>query len=170
MADDHRSDRGHTCGRRSFSSGAEVAEDRTVWLDRQKHLDETLKPAVITTSGAASISVIDDSGRWQNYIVNASTQSTLTLRTYYFRGWVARVDGQSVEVTPSNEGNIQLMIEPGQHTLTLSFEDTWPRTAGKLVSGAGLLALLILLGLGRVGRSREISLTDFDGSNQNDAR
>jgi len=151
-------------------TGVEVAEYRTVWRDRQKHLDETLKPAVTTTSGAASISVIDDSGRWQNYIVNASTQSTLTLRTYYFPGWVARLDGQSVEVTPSNEGNIQLLIEPGQHALTLSFEDTWPRTAGKLVSGAGLLALLILLGLGRVGRSREISLTDFDGSNQNDAR
>ena len=151
-------------------TGAEVAEYRTIWLDRQKHLHETVKPAVTTTSGDAGISVIDDAGRWQNYIVNASTQSTLTLRTYYFPGWVARVDGQRVEITPSKEGNIQLLVEPGQHTLSLSFEDTWPRTAGKLISGAGLLALLILLGLGRVARNRETSLTDFDGTNQNDAR
>ncbi|HST24329.1 MAG TPA: hypothetical protein VLR90_24720, partial [Blastocatellia bacterium] len=35
-------------------------------------------------------------------------------------------------------------VEPGEHRLTLSFEDTWPRLAGKLISAASLLCFLLL--------------------------
>jgi hypothetical protein len=52
------------------------------------------------------------------------------------------VDGRKREVAPGPDGNIQLKVEPGVHTVMLSFEDTWPRTAGKIVSAVSLLIFL----------------------------
>jgi len=48
-------------------------------------------------------------------------------------------------IAPGPEGNIQLHVEPGEHTLTMSFEDTWPRTVGKIVSAASFLIFLGVL-------------------------
>jgi len=150
-------------------AGAEVAEYRTVWLDRQKRLDETEKPSVTVTSGDANVSVIDDSGSWQSYVADVRTPTTLTLRTYYFPGWVARVDGQPIEIAPNSGGNIQLIVEPGHHSISLTFEDTWPRTAGKVVSAAAVFVFLVAVGLG-VFRKRRASLTDSRANDQNVAR
>lgn len=128
--------------RRSVS---EVSEYRTVWLDRQKNLDDFTKPAASIVSGEATVTAIDESGARQSYLIDAPDASTIKLRTLYFPGWVARVDGALTEIKPSTEGNIQFSVEPGSHTLSLSFEDTWPRKAGKLVSAAGVLVLIVML-------------------------
>jgi len=148
---------------------AEVAEYRTVWLDRQKSLDETIKPAIIVTEGDADVSVIDDSGRWQTYTANARTPSILALRTYYFPGWIVRVDGRPIEATPNTFGNIQLAVGPGDHSISLTFEDTWPRTAGKIISVAAVFSFLIAIGYG-VRKSRTASLTGSRRKDQNDAQ
>jgi hypothetical protein len=49
-----------------------------------------------------------------------------------------------VQIAPSAEGNIQLTIEPGEHSVALSFEDTWPRTLGKLVSALSFACVVFL--------------------------
>ena len=43
-----------------------------------------------------------------------------------------------------DDGNIQIEIPPGEHTLWLRFEDTPPRIAGKIISVITLFLLLAL--------------------------
>jgi hypothetical protein len=123
----------------------EVAEYRTIFLDRQKRLDEFEKPAVLEIDGDAGVQTLDDFGYQQSYRVQANTAATIKLRTLYFPGWVAREDGYPIEVSPGKEGTIQVTIEPGDRLLTLSFEDTAPRRAGKYLTLFGWLSLFALV-------------------------
>jgi uncharacterized membrane protein len=125
-------------------TGTEVAEYRTIWLDRQKHLDEFEKPAVSVIEGDAAISAVDDRGSKQTYEVKAGSESTITMRTLYFPGWAARINDKPVALSPGKEGNIQLTIVPGDYQLTLTFEDTKPRNLGKWASLLGLVVFLAL--------------------------
>ena len=101
--------------------------------------------AVIVSSGDASVQAIDAAGARQSYEIKAVTQSVLELRTLYFPGWVARLDGNPIEIGPGQRGHIQILVGDGEHLLTLNFEDTWPRRAGKLISAACVLVTLIML-------------------------
>jgi uncharacterized membrane protein len=134
---------------RAGVSATEVPEYRTIWLEKWKHSDESVPDEfehtpVIVESGDAIATVIENNGSKQSYVVTASQPSTLKLRTHYFPGWVARTDGKQLSIAPSREGNIQLTVEPGNHKLTLSFEDTWPRCAGKAISAVSLLIALAM--------------------------
>jgi uncharacterized membrane protein len=122
----------------------DTREYRPLWWDGRLREDLWRTPARVV-SGDAQVVALDEAGIKQSYSVTATTETVIALRPLYFPGWVARVDGSPTETAPSPEGNTQLTIEPGKHNLTLSFEDTWPRTLGKLLSGAGFLFLLAIL-------------------------
>jgi hypothetical protein len=124
----------------------EAPEYRTRWWDSQLHEDEALPPFLVKT-GDAEVQVKDGEGSHQLYSVNAKSETVLAIRTLYFPGWAVRVDGYSVEAAPSEEGYIQFEMEAGEHLVTADFEDTRPRTQGKLLSG---ITLLLVAGLGLV--------------------
>ena len=117
----------------------DTREYRPVWWDGQVR-SEAWQTSALVESGDAEVRAIDDKGIVQSYSVTAATGSVIALRPLYFPGWAARVDGKPSEVAPSADGHVQLTLDPGDHILTLSFEDTWPRTAGKVVSSISLLA------------------------------
>lgn len=122
-------------------SRRDTREYRPAWWDGQ--LDRELwQASSVVQIGDADVRAIDDNGISQSYSINSSAESVILFRPLYFPGWVARVDGKQIEITPSERGHIQLTIEHGDKMLTLSFEDTWPRTAGKIVSAISLLAVL----------------------------
>jgi uncharacterized membrane protein len=121
----------------------EAPEYRTKWWDNQLHEEETLPPYLVKT-GETAVQVIDGEGSHQAYTLNAKTASTLAIRTLYFPGWAVRVDEKPGEISPSEEGYIQFNVEPGEHRLTVDFEDTRPRTAGKIIS---CISLLLVAGL-----------------------
>jgi hypothetical protein len=89
--------------------------------------------------------VIKGSGIKQSYDVTADTLSVLRFRSLYFPGWVARVDGRATAIEPSKEGNIELAVDQGEHHLSLSFEDTWPRILGKFISALSILMVVAML-------------------------
>ena len=67
---------------------------------------------------------------------------TATLRTFYFPGWAATLDGAQVTLTPSvPHGLIQVVIPAGQHHLHVAFGLTPIRLFATLIS---LLSLLVL--------------------------
>jgi hypothetical protein len=138
-------------------SNIETLEYHPVWWDGQPH-DEFESAPVIVIGGDANVSAVDDAGSMQSYGVSANAESVLRFRTLYFPGWVARADDRAIAIEPSKEGNILVTIEPGEHTLTLSFEDTWPRTAGKLLSVVSFLTWLTILLQSALGERRR-SLT-----------
>ena len=131
-------------------SRRDTREYRPVWWDGQLQ-KEVWQNAALVESGDAVVRAIDETGIEQGYTVSAGTNSIIALRPLYFPGWVALVDGEKREIAPSAEGHIQLAIEPGEHTLTLRFEDTWPRTAGKVGSAVSLLIFFGILYRARPG-------------------
>lgn len=126
----------------------DTREYRPMWWDGQLRSELWRTPARVD-SGDCNVVALDDGGIKQSYSVTATTESVITLRPLYFPGWVAAVGGKRLTIRPSEEGNIQLTVEPGAHTLTLVFADTWPRSLGKAVSALSCLILICVLYLGR---------------------
>ena len=122
-------------------SRRDTREYRPIWWDGQLRKEQWQAGAIVE-SGDAQVRAIDDSGIEQSYSISAGTDSVVTLRPLYFPGWIARVDGSKRGIAPGPDGYIQLHVEPGEHLLTLSFEDTWPRTAGKIATAVSLLIVV----------------------------
>src|SRR5262249_1602864 len=123
----------------------EVAEYTPIWWQASN----SIPPTSTVKSGQATVQSIDDIGAHQSYLIDANTQSLVSFRPLYFPGWIARIDGQVAKISPDEQGNIQLTIESGKHSLTLDFEDTWIRIAGKIISAVSLLITLIIAFRGR---------------------
>jgi uncharacterized membrane protein YfhO len=129
----------------------DTREYRPQWWDGQLREEFWRTPAHVD-SGDSDVVMLDDVGIKRSYIVTAATESVITLRPLYFPGWIARVDDTQAAIRPTAEGNIQLTVEPGRHNLTLAFEDTPPRTWGKVVSALSCVVLISMLYLGRRGK------------------
>jgi uncharacterized membrane protein len=133
----------------------EVKEYHPVWWEKRKLEDEVdeetvLKmrlPAVIVTSGEATVQALDEEGIQQDYSINANQDATLKFRTLYFPGWHAYLDGREIELHPSKEGYLEVAVESGEHQLRLNFEDTRPRLAGKIISAISLLLTVFLIAI-----------------------
>jgi len=123
--------------------GKELPMYTPVWRD-DDHKDELVNVPVEVASGSADVRTIDDTGSRQSYAVSAATPSELRFRQLYFPGWVVRLNERSIPLGPSKAGNVQVAIEPGQHELTLRFEDTAPRLVGKLISALSLASLAFI--------------------------
>ena len=95
--------------------------------------------------------VIEWSPQHRVVAVKANQQSELRLKTYNFPGWTARIDGIVVPMLTDKDGAQQIEVPPGTHVVQATFENTWPRTAGSVLSA---IAVLGLLGLGVASRLR----------------
>jgi hypothetical protein len=126
----------------------EAAQYTPIWWDREWQ-DEFTQSSALVRAGNSSVIVINDTGVRQEYTITGDTESVLELRTLYFPGWTARVDGKIVPIAPTESGHIRLSIPSGEHTLMLNFEDTWPRTAGKIISMLSVIASFALMYLTR---------------------
>jgi hypothetical protein len=135
-----------------------VREYHPRWWDQKRHEEFDAVPVVVDR-GNADIRVIDDTGTSQSYVINAEQESVLRFRILYFPGWTARVQGQPVMISPSKEGHIQMAVGPGEHILMLNFEDTTPRTAGKIISALSLAVFCVML---YISRRKTGSLTARD--------
>lgn len=83
--------------------------------------------------------------------------TTLRLKTYNFPGWTARIDGNVVPMLSDKDGVQQVEVPAGIHVVRATFENTLPRTAGTLLSGAGVLLILAFSLAGRARQPRSVS-------------
>jgi hypothetical protein len=106
--------------------GATVADDRErAWLD-----------------GDGGVAVIEWSSHVRRLAVESEAPRMLGLRTFFFPGWEARLDGAPVEISPdSHWGVIALLVPPGRHEIEVRFRNTRVRTAGAVASSLTLLGL-----------------------------
>lgn len=75
--------------------------------------------------------------------ISSSHSETVLLRTFYFPGWQATLNGQPLDLFPSTPlGLITFDAPPGTHRVVIWFGDTLPRQIGAFVSGVAFLALL----------------------------
>jgi hypothetical protein len=79
-------------------------------------------------------------------VVHGRKGAILRLRTYWFPGWFARIDGQPVPIGVDRYGAQQMEVPAGTHEVTVAFGAAPARTAGAAVSLiAGFLILVLLL-------------------------
>jgi len=78
--------------------------------------------------------------------VHAPEDGQLTIRHFYYKDWRAHLQesGQSVAVTPSPDGLIQVETPPGDYTLIVELIRDKPERIGLAMSAASCLAILTM--------------------------
>ncbi|OGK54294.1 hypothetical protein A3H78_01360 [Candidatus Roizmanbacteria bacterium RIFCSPLOWO2_02_FULL_36_11] len=80
-------------------------------------------------------------------LINAETDSTVRINTYYFPGWNAYLNNRKIRIYDNNDYKlITVKVPKGQHQLKVKFENTPVRTIGEFISLIGLIVFLYLLG------------------------
>ena len=98
----------------------------------------------------ARVKIVEQAPLCDRFAVYMPQRFVLRLFTFYFPGWRAYVDGEEVEIKIGDpEGFITFMVPAGEHEVVVRFEDTPPRTAGWIISVAGLVVLIVALSLMR---------------------
>lgn len=76
--------------------------------------------------------------------------AVLTLGTWYFPGWQARIDGHAVAMAPDPSGLLRLAVPAGTHRLTVRRGLTMAELIGGGITLTAVLASVVLvLGIGR---------------------
>jgi len=96
--------------------------------------------------GEAEVQVTDNRYGRRKYTIKSDQEVRMVDYTFYFPGWVAKVDGRLVEIEfqdPNYRGVITYHVPAGEHTVELFFGDTKLRKISILISEI-MLGLFIL--------------------------
>jgi hypothetical protein len=140
----------------------------TIWAERQPtDADSPLLPQYLAGEPLRRAAIVSGSGeiveQWSRAAsayarVRAESELRLRFYTYYFPGWRATVDGQSVPVAPDQpNGLMGLTLSPGEHEVRLRFGPTPVRVVGALLSVVALVVILVLIWLDRKKRRSDLS-------------
>jgi len=80
-----------------------------------------------------------------NALVNAVQDTTLTLNTFYFPNWIAKIDGIDVSVGKDISGRIVLPVTRGEHKIEFVFGKSRVEKIADVISAGGLTLTLIFI-------------------------
>ncbi len=126
---------------------------------------ETTVPTVVD-SGGAQVEVLESSGYRKVLQTDSAVDTTITLGSFYFPGWTAKVDGRDAEVSAAADSGLTRVVVPsGSHRVEVSFGATRRQELAAAVSAwaVGVLALLIVLGVWSRYRWPARDLTNWSG-------
>lgn len=110
---------------------------------------QPLQKAAIA-AGSGEILEQESGGLFARARVRSAAPITLRFYTHFFPGWRATMDGQPVPIRPDGpNGLIALDVPPGEHEVIVRFGSTPPRVAGVILSGVGLVVILLLIAVER---------------------
>ncbi|MEZ4594739.1 MAG: hypothetical protein R3D55_26885 [Chloroflexota bacterium] len=90
--------------------------------------------------------ILQESDPWTAVWQTSFTEpTTITFASHIFPGWQAALDGDDLAVGADENGRLQLIIPPGEHTLEIWFGRTPVHWLADLLSVAGLLVCLWLV-------------------------
>lgn len=112
-----------------------------------------------TVPEGTEVTLVEHKPDYDLFRVDTPRSFILRLYTFYFPGWQAYVDGESVEIEIARpEGFITVQVPEGTHDVLVRFEDTKPRRLGGAVSGGALVALIAIMVAWRDTKRSETSL------------
>lgn len=114
----------------------------TIWMKAEKKR-EGEKIKIIKGEGEIKVNYIRSTK--YHFLVNAKSRLDLLVRTSYFPGWVAFVNGERREVTHNDDGLITFSVGKGKHRVEVKLVNTPVRSKATLISVLSALFLLILL-------------------------
>ena len=80
----------------------------------------------------------------RTFTVSTPGPATVRVRTFYFPGWRAYIDGGETGIrSEPKTGAILVDVPPGMHEVRLRFTDTWPRTVGAAITLVTFAVLLL---------------------------
>ena len=136
-----------------FPDGLGLAD---VWEYRAKDVSLALPPERPIPPLAWSNREFEDSGlgllkltewnySWRRFTAtNVSiAPESLVIRTFFYPGWAASIDGHPLPLQASNEGLLELAIPPGQHTISLCYRGTWAYQLGRGITGTSIVAIAL---------------------------
>ncbi len=92
---------------------------------------------------------------YKSFLVSAAEQTTFQLNTFYFPGWVARVDGVPTEINAMNRYKlIRIQVPSGSHSLEFRFEDTPIRRIANAVTVLTVAGMMLSLGIGQLKKRK----------------
>lgn len=91
-------------------------------------------------------------GRWR-LETQGNEPALVVVATTYFPGWQARIDGRPVPVVEADGAFVGIPVPAGSHVVTLAFHRPGAAGAGRVITGATLLAVAVMA-LRRVRRGR----------------
>jgi hypothetical protein len=99
---------------------------------------------IIMTAGGESEILAWNSVTWA-IKTDAKKDALLRIRSFYFPGWKAYIDGIQTEIRKEKDSGAMLVTVPGgMHTLEMTFRDTPVRYYSKLITIFSLLFIVIL--------------------------
>ncbi|MCL4459828.1 MAG: glycosyltransferase family 39 protein [Chloroflexi bacterium] len=110
---------------------------------------------LVRTSKGARVQVLTDKSSYKRLRLVADKDSEVVLNLFFFPGWQARLDGQSVPIAPQEAtGLIVVNVPAGEHFLEIRFGDTPLRSMARGISIVSLF-VLALLTIGGVRQLKE---------------
>jgi hypothetical protein len=101
------------------------------------------QPPVSLVSGKASIQI----NQWASYkrLFNVIVEktSTIKVRTYYYPAWHLYINKKSHPIRVSNDGTIELSLEPGSYSVELHYLWTFAFTMGIITSLFSSITLIL---------------------------
>jgi hypothetical protein len=121
---------------------------------------DSLSGRVDPTRSAKLLSVIDVkkyNSVERSFTILAKEPISISLRSFYFPGWQAHLDGQPAPTYPATSmGLVATDVPTGEHRVDFEWQDTSVRQIGAFLSGLGALFLLALTV--RVVRQHEVEM------------
>jgi uncharacterized membrane protein len=110
--------------------------------DPEKLPDDAPRAAIDARDGSVTVAKWEPLRR--EILVHAARDTRLSLRTYRFRGWTARVDGRVTDIEMDAFGAQVIPVAAGTHRVVVTFENPRTRTALAVVSAIAFLAALVV--------------------------
>lgn len=116
----------------------------TIWFSKDINKRKSDKFEII---GNGKGIITKKSIKSTTYLITVSAKEQILVRvnTAYFPGWEVYVDGKKTNILKNKEGLISFFVNPGNHEVKIQFNDTTPRTMGKIVSFVSFSLLLFFL-------------------------
>jgi hypothetical protein len=93
--------------------------------------------------------------------VRTAADGLLVLSDTYSNGWRATMDGESVDILPTNLALRGVPVGAGMHTVVFTYRAPWLRV-GLAISIIAHLALVVIIGWA-IGRSRRVGAESYQG-------
>jgi len=112
--------------------------------------DGSLENRVGIVKGEGKVEIADWKAESRMIKIKAIQPLTARIRTFYFPGWKAYIDGNQTEIKREDGSGAMLVnIPEGDYELKLVFEDTPVRYYGKIISFFSFITILIFFAISK---------------------
>jgi hypothetical protein len=120
----------------------------TIWIEKPESYPRKPNKAEILEHGKGKIISSKVENLKRTYVIDAKEKLHMIDYTFYFPGWNVYIDNKLTDIEFQNSlyrGVITYYVPEGKHVVSVIFEDTLIRKAGKIISAMSILLFILLV-------------------------